>query len=231
MLPNHRTCGSAASCSAYELRSWLPLPCSPWPDLCRHCLHSSRALCCRAKCHYHDPLIHDARAFVRAGVFGNGHSPSPVNYDRSLREEAEKMCQISAPQENRFRRPCGCLLRDGVCWQLRPQSPAPTFPVGSQCHWGCAQPSGSVCSRTVGQTHPHGLTDPSHAPMRQATVCLPSVSPLCPRVHRHRGVRVAFGDLNSDFRHGPWYPPLPCKSYALVQATAGVGTVLIWYLI
>ena len=23
-------------------------------------------------------------------------------------------------------------------------------------------------------------------------------------------------------------PPLPCNSYALVQATAGVGTVLIW---
>ena len=26
-------------------------------------------------------------------------------------------------------------------------------------------------------------------------------------------------------------PPPPCISYALVQATAGVGTVLIWYLI
>ena len=26
-------------------------------------------------------------------------------------------------------------------------------------------------------------------------------------------------------------PPPPCLSYALVQATAGVGTVLIWYLI
>ena len=25
------------------------------------------------------------------------------------------------------------------------------------------------------------------------------------------------------------YPPPPCISYALVQATAGVGTVLIWY--
>ena len=27
------------------------------------------------------------------------------------------------------------------------------------------------------------------------------------------------------------YPPPPCISYALVRATAGVGTVLIWYLI
>ena len=27
------------------------------------------------------------------------------------------------------------------------------------------------------------------------------------------------------------YPPPPCNSYALVQATVGVGTVLIWYLI
>ena len=26
-------------------------------------------------------------------------------------------------------------------------------------------------------------------------------------------------------------PPPPCLSYALVQATVGVGTVLIWYLI
>ena len=26
-------------------------------------------------------------------------------------------------------------------------------------------------------------------------------------------------------------PPPPCNSYALVQATVGVGTVLIWYLI
>ena len=26
-------------------------------------------------------------------------------------------------------------------------------------------------------------------------------------------------------------PPPPCISYALVQATVGVGTVLIWYLI
>ena len=26
-------------------------------------------------------------------------------------------------------------------------------------------------------------------------------------------------------------PPPPCKSYALVQATAVIGTVLIWYLI
>ena len=41
--------------------------------------------------------------------------------------------------------------------------------------------------------------------------------------------------------HAPWgmelkilcrkgkYPPPPCLSYALVQATVGVGTVLIWY--
>ena len=29
----------------------------------------------------------------------------------------------------------------------------------------------------------------------------------------------------------PDSPPPPCFSYALVQATVGVGTVLIWYLI
>ena len=29
----------------------------------------------------------------------------------------------------------------------------------------------------------------------------------------------------------PFVPPPPCNSYALVQATVGVGTVLIWYLI
>ena len=33
----------------------------------------------------------------------------------------------------------------------------------------------------------------------------------------------------------PWdacsYPPPPCNSHALVQGTAGVGTVLIWDLI
>ena len=32
-------------------------------------------------------------------------------------------------------------------------------------------------------------------------------------------------------RFGIWYPPPPCLSYGLVQATAGVGTVLVAYLI
>ena len=32
-----------------------------------------------------------------------------------------------------------------------------------------------------------------------------------------------------DFNAPP--PPPPCVSYALVQATSGMGTVLVWYLI
>ena len=37
---------------------------------------------------------------------------------------------------------------------------------------------------------------------------------------------------DSEPDHPPKYPPPPrCNSYALVQATAGNGTVLIWYLI
>ena len=30
---------------------------------------------------------------------------------------------------------------------------------------------------------------------------------------------------------GAWYPPPPCISHALVQATVGVGTVIIVYVI
>ena len=41
-------------------------------------------------------------------------------------------------------------------------------------------------------------------------------SSLCPNEHREAGA-------------GAKYPP--CNSHALVQATVGVGTVFIWYLI
>ena len=43
-----------------------------------------------------------------------------------------------------------------------------------------------------------------------------------------------FGELSWNRGDGTLcspYPPPPCISYALVQATIGVGTVLIWYLI
>ena len=38
------------------------------------------------------------------------------------------------------------------------------------------------------------------------------------------------GNVEQDFSREHPHPP-PCISYALVQATVGVGTVLIWYLI
>ena len=67
-------------------------------------------------------------------------------------------------------------------------------------------------------------------PLRHGGIASPS--PLCKHCLVHVQHPRPTQPMLVQAQRGIWnIPPPPCKSYALVQATAGVGTVFIWDLI
>ena len=124
-----------------------------------------------------------------------------------------KLREIAKLQEQKPLQEVGDLNGPHSLWGIKGLTPPPPLCISYANVYKCYGPF-AYCGLDKGVAYTRA--------MRQRI--LGSHTPPC-----HR--RMVITTLSSMLYKGGGYPPPPCISYALVQATVGVGTVIIWYLI